>query len=66
MYEKFKENERELGTLWKQIVAYEFFTTEKNRSSKQIEVDRLRSEGEDLVKMIDTQKTELDIIEEEI
>ena len=66
MYEKFKDNERELGTLWKQIVAYEFFTTEKNRSSKQIEVDRLRSEGEDLVKMIDAQKTELDIIEEEI
>jgi|LauGreDrversion4_2_1035121.scaffolds.fasta_scaffold42053_2 hypothetical protein len=54
MYEKFKENERELGTLWKQIVAYEFYTTEKNRGTKQIEVDRLRSEGEDLVKMIDT------------
>jgi septal ring factor EnvC (AmiA/AmiB activator) len=66
MYEKFKDNERELGCLWKQIVAYEYYTTEKNRGTKQIEVDRLRSEGEDLVKMIDTQKSQLENLEEEI
>ena len=52
--------------MWKQIVAFEFHNTEKNKGIKSLEADRLRSEGEELVKMIDHQKIEIDAVEEEI
>jgi hypothetical protein len=47
-------------------VAFEYHNTEKNRGIKSLEADRLRAEGEDLVKLIDSQKLEIDAVEEEI
>lgn len=47
-------------------MAFEYHNTEKNRGIKSLEADRLRAEGEDLVKLIDSQKIEIDAVEEEI
>ncbi|TNV87762.1 hypothetical protein FGO68_gene16265 [Halteria grandinella] len=65
-YERFRANERELGTLWKQIVAFEYHNSDKVRNSKQTEVDSMKGQGEELVKLIDGQKGEIDALEDEI
>lgn len=50
---KYKQNESQLHTMQKQIVAYDFNKNTTQKLAKKSEVDRLRNEGEDQVKKID-------------
>lgn len=47
-------------------MAFEYHSTERGKRQKQLEAERLRSEGEELVKMIDVQKGTIDSLDEEI
>jgi chromosome segregation ATPase len=47
-------------------VAFEYHNSDKVKTLKQTEVDTLKNEGEEMVKLIDSQKKDIDALDEEI
>lgn len=63
---KFKANESEISFLSKQITAHDFHKNQIHKEAKKSEVERLRLEGEHLVKQIDDQKSLIESLDDEI
>jgi len=57
---KYKANESEATVLWKQLVAAEFLSSSKKEKALGENVGSLRTQGEQLVTLIDSQKNEVD------
>ncbi|CDW78995.1 structural maintenance of chromosomes protein 2-1-like [Stylonychia lemnae] len=65
-YSQFMQYESEKAILWKQIVAYEFYGNEKQYLLKTSEIMRLRAEGDELLKLIQSRDQEIQFLDNEI
>eukprot|EP00347_Sterkiella_histriomuscorum_P002020 403369782 len=65
-YHQFMQFESEKAVLWKQIVAYEYYGNEKNFLLKSTEINRLRAEGDEMLRLQQQRDQEIQFLDNEI